>query len=201
MSRLRLQPRLQTPLRCICREAERSHQSKGLTARRSLSMLSLDSEPDSSSNGSYFEDSESTSSIGSTRESWDYDCIDDLMEKLVVEATKRYAVADPVKRVSKKAVWQPEKRSIALAVKRIDVPVRSTSDAGKSYYELRILATTDSFVSYDRDSITSVLIGYACLDGIDNGHPLRRFSFQDSQHLYEFCEQLGKKGRFEDAAF
>jgi hypothetical protein len=131
-----------------------------------------------------------------------YESIDDLMDQLVVKANQSYAQTEPVLKINKRVVFAPERNTIDVAVKRLDVDHRHGGTAGKTYYELRILASgSEHYVCYDRDAITSVLIGYARLDGIDNGLHSRRYSFQDSQHLYKFCEVLGEKGQFEDAAF
>jgi hypothetical protein len=167
-----------------------------------MSLLSGGYESDEISNSwssNYERGNDSLSS--STDDDYLYESIDDLMDQLVVKATQRHAKTEPVLKINKRVVWAPERNTIDVAVKRLDVD-HHHGGAGKSYYELRILASGgEHYVCYDRDAITSVLIGYACLDGIDHGLNSRRYTFQDSQHLYQFCEVLAEKGQFEDAAF
>ncbi|CAB9507733.1 expressed unknown protein [Seminavis robusta] len=185
------------PLRSICRNVHYRFEGAKALTRRSLSMYSLDSSDGNYSASFSSSCADSMSSIDSENSSA-YEPIDDLVDQLVCESTKRYATTNPAIRISKEVVWSPQPNTIELAVKKLD----AVGDAGKSYYELRILAAGgEHYVNYDTAAITSVLIGYACLDGIDGGLLLRRYTFQDSQHLYNFCELLGEKGRFEDAAF
>ena len=138
----------------------------------------------------------------------DLNPIDDLIDRLVVEATQLYAVDSTCKTITaedKQIIFKPERREISVAVKRLRVQILKEEDAGKSYYELRILADVPlsgaAGWGYNREDISSVLIGYASLDGMDNGCEIRRYSFLDSQHLFKFTEVLGQTGRFEDAAF
>lgn len=173
-----------------------------------LSMASQDSER--SSTWSVASESELDSSGSSTcGEDLEVEEIDDLMDLLVVEATKLYAVdtiCSATTAENKRIVFTPEQQLINVAIRKLTLYNLKDEDAGKSYYELRIVADPAIFVAshslgYDLEDISSVLIGYACLDGIDNSCHVRKFAFQDSQHLFKLCEVLGQRGRFEDAAF
>ena len=206
--------RSQPSLRSICRRTLPCSDASSKTssmARRSISMMSnssgtgYDSDDCSNSWSSSYDHRGNDSVSSSTDDDFLYESIDDLIDFLVAEATQRYAQTEPVVRINKQVVWSPERNTIDVAVKRLDAVDdihRHHRTNGKTYYEIRILASGgEHYVCYDRDAITSVLIGYACLDGVDRGFPSRRYTFQDSQHLYKFCEVLGEKGRFEDAAF
>jgi len=130
--------------------------------------------------------------------------IDDLMDQLVAEATQQYA-SDSICRTTttenKEIVYKPEQQLIDVAIKKLTNLNLIGEDAGKSYYELRIMAGNTSSSYHGIDELCSVLIGYACLDGYDSNDSVRRYTFQDSQHLFKLCELLGEKGRFEDAAY
>jgi len=209
-----------TPLRCICRDAvtiemERLNKSRRQQQRRKLparkqsmsfssdcgSVYSQESMDDSLGSASNTNNSSNTNmeadvSTGSAPPA----SIDDLMEKLVVEATQKYATT--TNKIRRTTYIRPEERVIELAVERLNInayDLADQNDADKTYYELRL--QSDSLMAASPDLILSVLIGYACLNGMDMGTRVRHFTFQDSQHLYAFCELLGQMGRFEDAAF
>lgn len=137
----------------------------------------------------------------------DLNPIDDLIDRLVVEATKLYAgdtICKTTTADNKQIVFKPERQEISVAIKRLRIQNLKDEDAGKSYYELRIIADVPNYGSglgYDRQDIFSVLVGYACLNGLDNGCEVRHYCFLDSQHLFKFTEVLKQNGRFEDAAF
>lgn len=173
-----------------------------------MSMMSLSSQD---SEYSTYTDDQLDTSVSSNSESdrveLELNPIDDLIDRLVVEATKQYAVDTICKTTTaedKRVVFKPERQEINVAIKRLKIRNLKEGDAGKSYYELRILADVPTYgigLGYDREDISSVLIGYACLDGFDSGCEVRRYSFMDSQHLFKLTEVLGQTGRFEDAAF
>ena len=173
----------------------------------SMSMQSMASQESERSKWSAGSDGQCDASMSSSYgDDLELEEIDDLVDRLVVEATQQYAVdtiCSTTMPGDKRIVYTPERQVINVAVKKLNIYHLKEEDAGKSYYELRILAdtTVSTDLGYDREDISSVLIGYACLDGMDNGCQVRRYSFQDSQHLFKLCEVLGQRGRFEDAAF
>ena len=219
--------RFQTPLRCICRTARPECTTTTLrgpnvfrrTPRRmstgtgmSMSFLSLASDESersvlSAMSYDHQDGSDSMSSLDASSAAAAaslVEPIDDLMEELVAEATQNWATTSSTRR----SALAPEQQVMELAVERLDIDVSHLKDAhdaaGKTFYQLRLVSANNNnnnFDSHYRDFISSVLIGYACLKGIDQGYQKRQFTFQDSRHLYLFCELLGQTGRFEDAAF